>query len=419
MKVTVRTEDVEAILGKFEKLGRKALKLGLPAPVLTVGEKRPVFFKKAIHDGLPPVLEGVYQDLVLEGEGPKLNGWRMGARLDWLDEKAVLMGVPGLELKRDWKTAANLCEHCGTTRRRLTTFVVVNEAGEEKQVGGDCLTDFLGHNAAAIFGFYCEEIAALEFEIARDGGPRSKYLSTELFLDCAAAVIRKYGWKSRTEANGDGSSSADRADYLYFDLAKGLKKHGAELDSEALALSSAALAWARGELKEKPSKGDYEHNLVAVLENDYLHPKHTGIAASVIVAYQKALAKAAEKENEGKSEFQGEVGKRTVFKGLTLVFEKQLPGQFGTTSLMKFKDAAGNVFVWFASGIPVIGYEKRAIVEGGAEAEYPKFFQVGESYDLKATVKAHEVYGDVKQTLLSRAAVDVPKEPKKSKVKVG
>lgn len=56
---------------------------------------------------------------------------------------------------------------------------------------------------------------------------------------------------------------------------------------------------------------------------------------------------------------------------------------FGTTYLYKFADEAGNVFIWYAS----------------------RPIELQERMTLKATIKAHNEWNGVKQTVLTRCKV--------------
>lgn len=73
---------------------------------------------------------------------------------------------------------------------------------------------------------------------------------------------------------------------------------------------------------------------------------------------------------------------------LRLLGHRFLEGRFGVTTLCRFADGAGNRLVWFATG-------HCSFVQGG-------------TYALDATVKAHEEYEGVRQTVLTRVAVADP-----------
>lgn len=87
---------------------------------------------------------------------------------------------------------------------------------------------------------------------------------------------------------------------------------------------------------------------------------------------------------KGNSSFVGEVGQRLDFEaGIEGV--RHMEGDFGTTSLVRMRDEAGNCFVWFASGY--------------------KTYEEGERFKVRATIKKHNVFNEEKQTVISRAVL--------------
>jgi hypothetical protein len=137
---------------------------------------------------------------------------------------------------------------------------------------------------------------------------------------------------------------------------------------------------------------DYEANLALIVVNGFVTERSAGLMASLISYYERTMEREALAAKEKLSKHVGTVGARDVFKGLTLVSTRSWEGQFGYTTLHKFISAEGNIFTWFASGL-----------------DTP--FKQGETYDVKATVKKHDTYNGVAQTVLNRAAIDVPKAP--------
>jgi hypothetical protein len=85
----------------------------------------------------------------------------------------------------------------------------------------------------------------------------------------------------------------------------------------------------------------------------------------------------------GKDEHFGTIGKREVWR-LRVVFTKAIDSFYGVTYLHIFVDAEGRQAKWFSSSERL---DKDA------------------TYDLKGTVKAHEVYDGRKGTVLSRCKV--------------
>ena len=102
-------------------------------------------------------------------------------------------------------------------------------------------------------------------------------------------------------------------------------------------------------------------------------------AAADRIRRDQALAEARRKEV---SEWFGEVGQRGDYV-LRLVHTQSYDGRFGVSYLHIFVDERGRKAKWFATG--------KCLDKG--------------TYEIKATVKKHEVYQDRKETLLTRCSV--------------
>lgn len=213
---TFRIPDVnlDGLKASFVKLARKAAKLGLQAPTLTeMGEE----FHPLLDEQNRPTGEMIrYVVVEVSGETPRLAGWTFVATLEGMEGEVMVRTVPGQYVPtryRNHDTCRN-CDHCNVYRARSETFVLVNEGGEYKQVGRQCLADFLGgqnpHLLAEAAGFLC---TAMELaEAAEEGGGLGvgggDYISMSVFLSTTAMVIRKSGWMSKgtatklNEANG-------------------------------------------------------------------------------------------------------------------------------------------------------------------------------------------------------------------------
>ena len=101
----------------------------------------------------------------------------------------------------------------------------------------------------------------------------------------------------------------------------------------------------------------------------------------------------------------GTIGKREVFT-LTLEFMRELESEWGVTYLQKFRDAAGNVAVWFGSS---------TLDKWDDATQTLQTVEIGQVVTVKATVKDHNEREGVKQTILSRVALFAPKAPKGKK----
>lgn len=73
------------------------------------------------------------------------GGYRLLAKVDHAE--GIVTSVPGAPegLVARLSDSDNTCDHCGTRRARTTTYLIVDQEGNEKRVGSNCLRDFLGH----------------------------------------------------------------------------------------------------------------------------------------------------------------------------------------------------------------------------------------------------------------------------------
>jgi hypothetical protein len=167
----------------------------------------------------------------------------------------------------------------------------------------------------------------------------------------------------------------------------------------------AALDWARALTDEIVGDSDYLYNLRAVCTDDYIRPKRGGLAASVIVAAERAFEKSAEAARQASNSnlHIGEVKERLTLE-LTLRGTREIDGHYGVSTLHRFEDAAGNAFVWFASNPDII-------LENGLK----RSINVGETHTLAGTVKGHDDFKGRLQTKLTRVSTPKTKKAKAPK----
>jgi hypothetical protein len=361
---------------KIAKLAARAQKLGCDPPALI--EHGTV----DVEDRHGAVTRCV--SVSVTGDVPRLKGWRFVAALTFLPEGNIIRTVPGEEdVPERFRTVDAWCEHCNLSRRRVRTYIVAHEAtGRYLQVGSTCLADHTGHaNPESVVQMAqvlwqvqaaCEEAA---FDpMTNEWG--ASHLTTQTFLSWVAACIREHGWVPRSHRDY-AFPTADRAinNMLYSRYEKA--KDRCTMTDDDIALAKATIEWVRSTLAARPKLSDYEWNLSLALSESAFPFELTGIVASAISVYQRALDQLLEC---GGSEYQGEIKKRALFEGLALQSIRSFEGAYGVSNLHKFMDADGNVYVWW-TGLRL---------------------EEGEVYSGRATVKAHEEYREVKQTVLTR-----------------
>jgi len=379
--------NLDHLKEQIATLNKRARRLHVPEITITTGD--PVDEEKGER-----VIRRI--PVTITGTAPKLAGWTLIAVLQHMDEGFVLLrAVPGYDVPERYREASpDDCDHCQKKiRTRKETFIVLHEDGRYRQVGRNCLRDFLGHvdphglaslaeilaTAGAVADACCDE--------SYGGGGEPLRWRLDGFLTAAAASIRMRGWTSRKQERDDPTGrTQSTADATLYDLTckhRGRCSHPeiTQADREEARL---AREWADS-LVDRDGNSDYEHNVSVLAQIGSIEWKTAGIAASIVSVAQRNRAREAERKYLAATRTHvGTVGKRQIFT-LTLVDRKYFESQWGVTVFHRFSDHDGNILIWMASTDPQIS--------------------VGSVYRVKATVKAHDDYHGVPQTKITRAVI--------------
>lgn len=402
----VPVENVAGLAKRVAKINRRAAKLGVE-PVRYVETEETWDLERKEDGKVVAVVEHVF--VVVGAQVVKMAGWQFAATIEHDDEGNIVRQVPGVEADlKAYRTAAPWCFHCKTVRNRVDTFVVLHEDGSTEQVGRNCLVDFLGADAkfaAQQAEWLCDlEDACEAAEGGGDGGARGvAAVELEEFLTHVALSIRTGTWRSRGAAREyGGGATADSAIANLCECQKALYREPGPKDRHELpveedrAAAVKAIAWARETwcAMDIDERNDFEHNMAVAVAKDFVPVRRIGLAAYAVQGYRKAFEETIRAEAVAKAdaeaEFVGEVGKRDTFT-VTVTRIVEIADRYsydgGTKPLYLMVDEAGNPLKWFASG-------------WSAEMEQ------GETYTLKATVKAHEADAKFgKATMLTRCKV--------------
>lgn len=339
--------------------------------------------------------------LTVTGTLPRVNGWAMAATIQHSEGGNLLMTVPGFDtlLPMKYRTATTACEHCGHDRQRKDTYVLQHEDGTWKQVGRNCLADFIRSTNAGAWAEAAEMLAGLDGEMAEyeddggEGGGRGTiYFTAESLLSQVANVVRNDGWCSRTEAKNSMMPKTATVDFAlclfdpkFLDRLTEKQRDTYAVSEEDKAKAIKAIDWAQSLPSEVSN--DYLWNIRVVSHRENITHREAGLAGSIIAAYLRHLEQEVKRQYERLAtlnEYIGEVGKRDILT-LTCTAERGLESAYGSLTLYKFRDADGRTAAWFASN----------------QAD----LEIGSMYRLKASVKKHEMYQGMRQTLLTRATV--------------
>ena len=305
---------------------------------------------------------------------------------------------------------ACMCDYCKTNRKRNKTYLVVNrETGEWKQLGKECLKLFVtGIDVDAIATF---ESFIKEAEDAANPGDeffynrRARFVEVQRALELAQAATKMFGFVATRDNVGERNVFSTKN----IVQAKLLKEMGCPSDllnidnterekiNLAVAKLTAYSAYAeesisndiialRETVTELPDE-PYYNNLKTVLANEYVPLDKLGLLVSApkaISRYYESKKMQEEKEKLAKSSnYIGAVGEKISVNFISGREVACCETQFGPLHIYEFKDANGNTVVWKSSS-------SKDIPESGIVA---------------GTVKAHEEYNGIKQTVILRAKI--------------
>lgn len=296
------------------------------------------------------------------------------------------------------------CDYCKTNRKRNKTYLVVNqETGEWKQLGKECLKLFVtGIDVDAIATF---ESFIKEAECTANPGDeffynrRFKFVKVADALALACAVYRERGYLATRDVAGNSNDLCNK-NIVQRKLAQ---QYG--YDSDFLNISNSA----RSEIDEITVKTDtaiakedtevavemvkrfpdesYYNNLKVIVENEYIPLNKLGLLVSIpkaIDRYEEEKRRREEKERlAAESDYLGSVGEKISVNFVSGREVACCETQFGLLHIYEFKDSNGNTVVWKSSS-------SKDIPESGT---------------VTGTVKSHEEYDGIKQTVILRAKI--------------
>lgn len=395
----------ESVLKKARQIEKRAKRNNLEFS-WTIGDTYMVAHP-VIDNASVPVADFTFSQGTISVEGYRLIG-----SLDFktVPGHVLVNGVPGCDvaIPTAYREHSGNCDHCNTKRSRKLVAVLVHEdTGEIVAIGRSCVRDYIGRDITAETTHLRNLIELTEMaEQCSDpefsgSHPDHYEFSTVAVAAQAAACIRMDGFTSKAksvehfEETGDPlcTTSADVRSMFYVPDFRGntnLQREYEEWKAERAprdedhATAKAAIEW----VLVSEATSDYMHNLQAIAKGESVAFKMYAFWVSLVSTYQRAMEK-TEKRNTEKAkinnEHVGEIGERMTV-AVTVNRVSTFETQYGTTYVVGMLDADGHQLVWF-------GTSKLARTMGK-----------GDTADLKVTVKKHDTYRDVAQTIITRAA---------------
>ena len=404
----IREENMERLEKKLATIEKKCNKTKCSFHYEVLGTE---YHDAKLDDGTKYTAK--YFQVGVEGTA-KYNGWRFVATLDHHAEGNVIRAFDTeLVIPDKYKTCGPTCEHCNKIRSRKDTYLVYNDDTQEfKQVGKSCLQEFTNGLSAEDVALFCKYYEEVEGGYEFSGPSFNRYIEVEGILRYAFECYKHWGYQkaenSYAEENGFlpvgyRSTRSRVTDYYYINrclqrerdrLRAEMAEVGFDADSDyARETTAAALDW----IRNVDPDSEYIRNLKVICSDKYTDWRSLGILVSLTTAYNRHLGKIAayeKKESAHKKEVEasnyvGEIKDRLTVNCTSFTCVSSWANMYGMTFLYNFKDADGNVFIWYASK-PVDNEDRVATVVG--------------------TVKDHSEYNGVKQTVLTRCKVTLAPE---------
>jgi hypothetical protein len=345
----------------------------------------------------PLVYEATEYDLT--GSLPVLAGWRfMGVKSLEHSEPTFRMSPFAQSdsdtLPPEFKTCGSGCDHCETNRARKELVLLQNvDTGEWLQVGNSCVNDFLGDDLMmrrltaleSIYAFINASESWLEDDPS--AGSASTRMALMDYLPAVAFMAEKYGYVSRSQADDiDKIATTEEAEYLLFarSSVSGIRELRDAYHDAMPQLREqvrAALDY-MAERAEQDPYNQYLGNVAVIIKDGWCDlKKEAGLAASIIGSYLQHLTAMRERMATKNEYLDGvEEGERVKRMRLHTIKTMDVFHAYGQSTLHIFRDDEGRRYKWFGSGC----------------IDRP------DGFDAAFTVKGHEVYDGLKQTVISR-----------------
>ena len=316
------------------------------------------------------------------------------------------------------------CDKCHKKIGR-NKYLVFSKVGKEVEtrddlvvLGTSCAKDYFPFSVESYFGFLesaFEELGSYDEFSGSLGGCSSHYHTLSAIYDATLACtsnLKFYEKEGVTKGNVLGwlnNLKIDKCTYY---------RDAYPMPSNPIPFED-VISWIKDMYDTDEFVSDFHTNARSVffktlddgtreMRNE-INEKYMGIAVyaffSVKQNHDKMVAKKIAEEECAKAnaevEYYGAVGDKFE---LTLTFDKSFcfEGAYGFTYIHLFHDDEGHQFKWSSSnGTYKVEYDKTADFGG---IEYCEF-EIGHKYLMKGTVKAHNEYKGVKQTVITRCKV--------------
>lgn len=384
---SIYEENLSKLVTRLESIEKKCKAFGCEFKFETLGED---FREVKDDDGTVRVLKFIR--VFAEGVA-NIDGWQIVAVIDHREAGNIVRCLDTkIEIPHKYYHTSSICEHCNTNRRRKDTILLYNSSiNEFKQVGKSCLKAFTGQLDADKFAKYLSwfdelvkgETFSADFHSART------YYSVKEILAIACECIAKVGYFKSDSMYPTKLRVMHCYDHIHHhrplpdeDCSKVIEALSADANALEVKVSD-MLSW----IRSSDEDFGYLFDLKMACSSDYITYRDIGLVASLVVAYDRHLAKLHDEQVRADiqhaSEYIGEVGQTITIDNVKCEYAASYDTQFGVTRIFLFTDANSNVYIWKTS---CVVYADNVV-------------------SVKGKIKAHTKFNGCKQTELTRCKV--------------
>lgn len=345
----------------------------------------------------------IFNMLKIEAVTPvvRFGGWKFLAELDYTENPEKPF-IRSLSFDEDSAPFAHLynqecvCEHCETKRKRNKVFYLEHKSGEKKLVGSSCVKVFLKNATAKYFLENWDDVTEFirDTETQKDDDEcwdhfqKSYSYNLDTVLLLGFEIIKQDGGYVSPRVCASTATGHIAMDII-FNPAKAKNIHPRYiLDREILAKRyGAQLEELKTFVANLEERSTYDHNIKLIFENETVSPRNITFAISAI-AYLLGVKNQEAKKEEEKKNFNpihfGEIGKKVTGMEGEITRMQNYQHGYGWGTIVHVKTAE-SLFVWFSS------------------KPLPDSLDLGVKVALSGTIKKHDEFRGVKQTVITRA----------------
>lgn len=376
---TVKTCNIPTVELRVAEVNKIAKRIDVSPITIELGEETA---KRVVSK--EEVSYVYFTDIKIKGEYPSIKGWSFIAQLDHVSK----LVRSDKETNHRHLIGDTTCDHCGSNRQRNITYVIKNESsGDEMRVGGSCLKYYIPTKSINSLATFYEFISQFDGIDWIQGYNAPSVFSVNEIVSWSLMYSKLFGGYAA------GGKTKDWIMSILNSSTKEDRKYKKEILNKVdfdkcVEEARIILEW----ISKKDASSDFMFNLKSSCGSKFIEYKQVGFAASSVSVYEKGLAREKEMQDKAalpQSEYVGTVKKRDVFS-LKLISVKTIEGYYGDTYIHNFVDNDNNLLTWFGSSH--LRDKEGVYIEKGTDVV------------VKATVKTHDEYNGVKQTVVQRVA---------------